>query len=114
MDLNPLFTSATAFRPGGAGGELQLFQQAGIQLVHGWLADPDSQEAEALAKTPDYDSAVTLIADADHITQGNLVVSEKAKQASRSANGSAQRHWTVEEQEKVARGTCNNLSTPPC
>lgn len=73
MDLNPLFNAAMSFRPGGAGGELKLFEQAGIQLVHGWLVDPESAEAKALEVTPDYDSAVTLLAGADHLTQGEFV-----------------------------------------
>lgn len=76
MDLNPLFTSHTAFRPGSSGssgGELELFEQTGIQLVHGWLADPASTEYAALAKTEDYDSSVNLVVDADYLTKGKLV-----------------------------------------
>ncbi|KAH8094508.1 hypothetical protein BXZ70DRAFT_908913 [Cristinia sonorae] len=77
MDLNPLFTGATSFRPAGAtGGELKLFAQANIKLVHGWLVDPDSPEYPVLQRTKDYDSAVNLIAEADHVANGNLVVAE--------------------------------------
>ncbi|KAJ8518451.1 hypothetical protein ONZ45_g4473 [Pleurotus djamor] len=73
MDLNPLFTGHTLFRPNGTGGELGLFERAGIDLVHGWLVDPSSSEAPAVMKVQDYDSAVDLIAAADHITQGQLL-----------------------------------------
>ncbi|KAG2744741.1 hypothetical protein P692DRAFT_20744039 [Suillus brevipes Sb2] len=73
LDLNPVFTGATSFRPAGEGGELKLFQQAGIELVHGWLVDPDSEEYRVLQHVRDYDTAVTLIADADHITRGRLL-----------------------------------------
>ncbi|KAG5342339.1 hypothetical protein C0989_002810 [Termitomyces sp. Mn162] len=77
LDLNPLFTSSTSFQPANktAGGELLLFSQVGIDLVHGWLVDPDSPEARAMREenAEDYDSAVSLIAEADHITGGLLV-----------------------------------------
>lgn len=73
MDLNPLFTGPTLFRPGGKGGELDLFKHAGIDLVHGWLVDPRSPEAPAVTKVEDYDSAVDLVATADHITKGQLL-----------------------------------------
>ncbi|KAG2114837.1 hypothetical protein DEU56DRAFT_841746 [Suillus clintonianus] len=73
LDLNPVFTGATSFRPAGEGGELMLFEQAGIELVHGWLVDPGSEENRVLQHVRDYDTAVTLIADADHITRGRLL-----------------------------------------
>ncbi|KAJ3821701.1 hypothetical protein EV361DRAFT_379281 [Lentinula raphanica] len=76
MDLNPVFTGAKSFRPNGTGGELKLFEQVGIDLVHGWLVDPESPEAEAISQTEDYDSAVMLIAEADHITKGRFVVDD--------------------------------------
>ncbi|KAF9500016.1 hypothetical protein BDN71DRAFT_1427634 [Pleurotus eryngii] len=75
MDLNPLFTGPTLFRPSSHGGELELFKLAKVKLVHGWLVDPQSPEAPAVMKIEDYDSAVDLIAAADHITKGRLVVS---------------------------------------
>jgi hypothetical protein len=79
MNLNPVFTSPTSFHPSSAGGELKLFEQAGIKLVHGWLVDPDSSEAVALAKVPDYDSALNLIVDADHTAHGRLLVDDDAE-----------------------------------
>ncbi|KAG1735291.1 uncharacterized protein EDB91DRAFT_1144738 [Suillus paluster] len=73
LDLNPLFTGPTSFRPAGEGGELKLFEQAGIELVHGWLVDPESEEYRVMKHVRDYDTAVTLIADADHVTKGQLL-----------------------------------------
>ncbi|KAH9050381.1 hypothetical protein EDB83DRAFT_2226688 [Lactarius deliciosus] len=73
MDLNPVFTSATAFRPATTGGELALFASAGITLVHGWLVDPASSEYPAVSHAGDYDSAVNLIVEADVLTRGLLV-----------------------------------------
>jgi hypothetical protein len=42
MDLNPVFTSSTMFRPATTGRELVHFASAGIALVHGWLVDPEN------------------------------------------------------------------------
>jgi hypothetical protein len=109
MDLNPVFTAATSFHPAGAGGELKLFEQVGIKLVHGWVVDPDSEEAFAVGKTADYDSAVNLIAEADHTTNGRLVLSEDPYGAGGSVpNGHAPKTLTEEEREKVTRGTAIN------
>ncbi|KAF7294049.1 MINDY-DUB domain-containing protein [Mycena kentingensis (nom. inval.)] len=116
MDLNPQFTGVSSFRPSGDGadGALKLFEQAGITLVHGWLVDPEGREAEAIAKrAPDYDTAVTFIADADHTAKGQLVLSEydMPPVASGSGSGSSagpssagpvySNNWTAEERAKV-------------
>ncbi|KAF7311904.1 MINDY-DUB domain-containing protein [Mycena indigotica] len=117
MDLNPLFTGATSFRPSGDGadGALKLFEQAGITLVHGWLVDPESSEATAISsKAQDYDTAVTYIADADHTAKGQLVLSEFDLPAVASGSGSGgssagpstsngvfSAKWTSEEREKI-------------
>ncbi|KAJ2968614.1 hypothetical protein NUW54_g13165 [Trametes sanguinea] len=102
MDLNPLFTGSSLFRPAGAGGELQLFEQAGIKLVHGWLVDPSSPEYEVLSRTQDYDSSVNLLVEADYATKGNLVV---ADDATTQEGGLSRRDSTYnlspEEQRKV-------------
>lgn len=104
MDLNPLFTGARSFRPAGDGGALKLFEQAGIELVHGWLVDPDSHEAKAVNKFADYDSAVTLIVDADHTTKGQLVVDADAiggESSEASGSSSKNENWTDEEKQKI-------------
>ncbi|KAJ7266567.1 hypothetical protein C8J57DRAFT_1132345 [Mycena rebaudengoi] len=99
MDLNPLFTGATSFRPAGDGGALKLFEQAGIQLVHGWLVDPDSAEAEAiLSVAQDYDTAVTYIVDADHTAHGQLVIDESREAV---AGPSRTDNWTPAERAKI-------------
>lgn len=73
MDLSPLFTSPTSFLP-SPGGELALFQAAGIPLYHGWLVDPDTPEAEVMGRAGDYDTAVNMIVEADHASEGRLLV----------------------------------------
>ena len=108
MDLNPLFTGSTSFRPAGAGGELKLFEQAGIKLVHGWLADPSSPEFKVLSRVEDYDSAMNLLVEADYLTKGQLVVAEDAPGPSDSAGPSGSRSntydLTPEQQQKVEDG----------
>lgn len=108
MDLNPLFSGASSFRPAGTGGELKLFEQAGIKLVHGWLADPDSPEYAVLVKAEDYDSAVNLIVEADHVAKGQLVVSEDELSSSQAgSSGSASGTGPAlseEDQKKVEAG----------
>ncbi|PIL32412.1 hypothetical protein GSI_05658 [Ganoderma sinense ZZ0214-1] len=90
MDLNPLFTGATSFRPAGAaGGELQLFKQAGIQLAHGWLIDPAASEYAAVSRVSDYDSAVNLLVEADCLTKGHFVVAEDPEPGPSSAGPSS-------------------------
>lgn len=89
MDLNPLFTGATSFKPAGAGGELKLFEQVGIKLVHGWLADPESAEYPILQEHQDYDTSVNLLVEADHLTHGQLVVGTDTGAASASGSSSS-------------------------
>ncbi|KAJ7651065.1 hypothetical protein FB45DRAFT_889534 [Roridomyces roridus] len=101
MDLNPLFTGATSFRPAGDGGALQLFEQAGIELVHGWLVDPASPEAVAIkSRAQDYDTAVTYIVAADHAANGQLVVDESSEPVAGSSSGPS-RNWTEDESKKI-------------
>ena len=102
MDLNPLFTTSTAFRPAGAGGELKLFEQVGISLVHGWLVDPESPEGKVLEKVQDYDSAVSLIAEVDHLTHGRFVMDEDAPDP--VAPTSPTTTWTESENTKIEDG----------
>ena len=107
MDLNPLFTSSTSFRPSTAlnGGELKLFEQVGIPLIHGWLVDPEGIEALTIQRVKDYDSAVQLIAEVDHLTNGKFVVDESAPNSSADGAASPTREWTQKEKQKVEDGT---------
>jgi hypothetical protein len=89
MDLNPDFTSTTAFRPAGNEGALALFAAAGIPLVHGWLSDPHAPEHAAVARARDYDTAVALVARADHLTRGALVVDAAAQDQDRPEDSGA-------------------------
>jgi hypothetical protein len=109
MDLNPVFTSPTAFRPATTGGELALFASAGIALVHGWLVDSDSPEHAAVSRVQDYDSAVNLIVEADVLTRGMLVGNGNADDdggagPSQAGSSSSNINLTDEEMRKVEDG----------
>ena len=119
MHLNPVFTDATSFRA-GSGGELNLFEQAGIRLVHGWLVDPSGPDAQIVARYPDYDAAVSLIAEADHLTKGQLVVedvdpnvagpssNEPSTSGAGPSNGrpsTSSLRYSPEDQNKIRDGT---------
>lgn len=111
MDLNPLFTSSTAFRPATTGGELALFASVGISLVHGWLVDPSSPEYPAVSRVGDYDSAMNLIVEADVLTRG-LLVGDNIDQGGDGSGSSSQAagpshsniNLTDEERQKVEDG----------
>jgi hypothetical protein len=110
MDLNPLFTTATSFRPSGQGAEgLDLFEKAAIQLFHGWLVDPESPEFEMIRRVKDYDHAVELIAEVDHLTDGKLVLEEDGEtfnEPSGSSNkpGSRAKAYTEGQKRKIEDG----------
>ncbi|EEB98181.1 hypothetical protein MPER_02356, partial [Moniliophthora perniciosa FA553] len=105
--LNPLLRECKSFRPEGHGEELMLFEQVGIDLVHGWIVDPNTDEAKVLSKphAEDYDSAVVLIAEVDHLTKGQLVVHDtdipQETQVEGAGSSKAPSKWTEEEREKI-------------
>lgn len=107
MDLNPLFTGVSSFRPAGSGGELKLFEYAGIELVHGWLADPSTPEYPVLKRRQDYDTCVNLIAEADHVSRGQLLQNEQEASSSSSAAPNHLRDSSLspDEQQKLEEGT---------
>ena len=115
MDLNPVFVDAHGFRPQmrndlGGGEGLELFSHANIPLVHGWLVDPSSPEYESVQRAGDYDNGVNVVAEADHLTQGRLVVDEYEAGGSSSGPGSSSHVgkqsdvWTAEERTRVEDG----------
>lgn len=88
-----MFVDAVSFRPSGLNpgegvGELDLFRKAGIELVHGWLVDPASAESEVVARYGDYDRAVELVAEIDHLTGGKLVLEEQLAGVDDEVSGS--------------------------
>ena len=122
MDLNPVFVDAHKFRPQtredlGGGDGLELFLHANIPLVHGWLVDPLSKEYEAVQRANDYDNCVTVVAEADHLTQGRIVVDEDEAGGSSSGAGRSSHMGKqndtldIEERTKVEDG---NFVSPCC
>jgi ubiquitin carboxyl-terminal hydrolase MINDY-1/2 len=105
MDLNPIFTSSTAFHPTMTGGE---FASAGISLVHGWLINPVSPEHTAVLHVRDYDAAMNLIVEADVLTcrllmgtdadqSGDNMVPSQAGPSHTNINLTEEERWKVEE-----------------
>ena len=120
MELNPVFTDVLGFRPQmrkdlGGGEGLELFSHANIPLVHGWLVDPSSLEYEAVQRAVDYDNSVNVVAEADHLTQGQLVVDEDEAGGSSSDAGNSSHTgkqsdtWNAEERMKIEDGTSTFL-----
>jgi len=101
MDLNPVFTSSTTFRPATTGGELALFASAGISLVHGWLIDPESPEYPAVSRVKDYDSAMNLIVEADVLTRGLLMGDGDVASSSQTGPSDSGVNLSEEERRKV-------------
>jgi hypothetical protein len=118
MDLNPVFTSSTTFRPATTGGELALFASAGISLVHGWLIDPESPEYTAVSRVKDYDSAMNLIVEADVLTRGLLVGNDAEDHRDRAGSSQAGPsdsgvNLSEEERRKVEDGELPYLASVP-
>ena len=67
--------------------------------------DPDSEEASALReeRAEDYDTAVGLIAEADHVAGGLLVPGHQDGQAHPSGS-KQQNNWTDLERRKIRNG----------
>ncbi|KAG8864771.1 hypothetical protein FRB96_003357 [Tulasnella sp. 330] len=104
MDINSVWSSHTSFKQLGEGGELKLFQLCGVELVHGWLADPASAEYEALMKVGDYDAAVNMLVAADDLTKGQFVESDQTAAASpETPVRTATTLHLTEEQHQVVR-----------
>jgi hypothetical protein len=55
------------------GWEPTLFESTGIDLLHGWLIDPESPEYAAASRMQDYDSAMNRIVKVDVLTRGLFV-----------------------------------------
>ncbi len=55
------------------GWEPTLFASTGIDLIHGWLINPESPEYAAILHVQDYDSAMNLIVEVDVLTHSLFV-----------------------------------------
>ena len=83
---------------------MKLFDQTHIELVHGWLCDPDSAEFSALLTTGDYDSSMDLIVTADSLTKGQLVSGWESPEGQTSPDEANIAELKPEEQKKVENG----------
>lgn len=105
LDVNVCFDACDSFAPaapgsaGGGDGARALFELAGVRLVHGWLPDQDDTDVtEALRRVGDYDSALSLIAEADSLSSGAVVESAS------SSSGVHGRELDLQQRQKISDG----------
>ena len=67
----------------------------------GW-STPESSEGKTLEDIQDYDSAVSLIAEVDHLTHGRFVIDEDVPDT--LAPTSPTTNWTESEKVKIEDG----------
>lgn len=56
LNVNPSFLSHSAFVPEGDGGELALFELAGVRLTHGWVVESE-EDKEVMGRVGSWDAA---------------------------------------------------------
>lgn len=106
LSLNPKF-GTSGFKPSSTtgAGELSLFSLANVELVHGWLVEPTSEEGggeeyEVLVGTcGDYDTALERVVEGDVITGTEVGEDDEAGILAQVARRSL---WTP-SQERVVR-----------
>ncbi|KAH8922443.1 hypothetical protein BT69DRAFT_1334708 [Atractiella rhizophila] len=107
LDVNVRFGSCDGFKPLGDGdveaGELALFRLAGIELLHGWVADVQDEDTweAVVGRAGDYDTAVQRLAEGDEISRGLVVAGDQVGEEELEKAVEAKRLWTAEQQEKV-------------
>lgn len=61
LHIDVAFKDIWSFKGTGDAGELAIFQRCGVPLVHGWVADKDSAEFDAVTRAETYDGAQMAI-----------------------------------------------------
>ena len=67
----------------------------------GW-STPESSEGKTLEDIQDYDSAVSLIAEVDHLTYGRFVIDEDVPDTLTPTSPTT--NWTESEKAKIEGG----------
>lgn len=108
LDVNPRFASIRDFNvPSDQAAEVQLFAQARVPIVHGWLAESQDREAyEALTtRSGDYEQATIRLAQADDLV-GGLVLSTEANYDALLAMAQPQDGAFAEDQKQLLKDGC--------
>lgn len=110
LTLNPRFGSIDGFRETeSATGELALFRLSGIELVHGWVVDPQDEETwrVVVEGCGDYDTAVERVVEGEILSGGTGEGEGEAEMVEEVARRS---RWTPSEERQVREGAF--LSSP--
>ncbi|KAI9488258.1 hypothetical protein BDB00DRAFT_849234 [Zychaea mexicana] len=99
LDVNVRFSSIRGFEPTA---ELAMFDLFGVDLVHGWLADPQDRETYRIVaeKCGSYNSVVECVVRGDTLSSGAVVESADGKHA---MNGGS-KQWSPEEERQIQEG----------
>ncbi|KAL8280292.1 hypothetical protein RQP46_007209 [Phenoliferia psychrophenolica] len=105
LSLNPRFGSIDGFRPpeSGSAGELALFSLSKIDLLHGWVVDPQDEATwEVLVgEAGDYDKAVEMVVEGEVVSGGLEGVDGNEEEMLQAIERRSQ--WTPDEERKVNR-----------
>ncbi|KAI8150352.1 hypothetical protein BJV82DRAFT_18158 [Fennellomyces sp. T-0311] len=98
LDVNTKFSSIRGFEPTA---ELAMFDLFGVELVHGWLADPQDQETYRIVveKCGSYNSVVECVVRGDTLSSGAVVEGENKQQISDTP-----KQWTPEQEQQIQEG----------
>ena len=61
LPVDIAFRATLPFKGTGDAGELAIFERCGVPLVHGWVADKDSLDYDAVTRAETYDGAQMAI-----------------------------------------------------
>ncbi|KAI9314910.1 hypothetical protein BX666DRAFT_1964635 [Dichotomocladium elegans] len=88
LDVNVRFSSIRGFEPTD---ELAMFDLFGVDLVHGWVADPQDYETYRVVveKCGSYNSVVECVVRGDTLS---------------SSNSQNNKHWTADEDRQIHEG----------
>ncbi|KAI7854024.1 hypothetical protein BDC45DRAFT_509624 [Circinella umbellata] len=100
LDVNVRFSSIRGFEPTA---ELAMFDLFDVDLVHGWLVDPQDQITYKIVaeKCGSYNSVVELVVRGDTLSSG---VAAKNGNDQHSVNGGGSNQWSPDEEQQIQEG----------
>ncbi|ORY92070.1 hypothetical protein BCR43DRAFT_518075 [Syncephalastrum racemosum] len=100
LDVNVRFSSIRDFEPTA---ELAMFDLFHVDLVHGWIADPQDEETykTIVEKCGSYNSVVECVVKGDTLSSGVVV---DCQDGQTEANPAEPKKWTAEEERQIQEG----------
>ncbi|KAG0194215.1 hypothetical protein DFQ28_000934 [Apophysomyces sp. BC1034] len=101
LDVNIRFSSINGFEPTA---ELALFDLFGVDLVHGWIADPQDNETYQVVvkQCGSYNAVVECVVQGDTICNGTVVESRERQE--QECQNQVTREWAQEDEQKLHQG----------